>query len=311
MSEETSHPHDVFLSHSSRDKKWADAACAVLERHRIRCWIAPRDITPGDEWGASIIKGINGSRMMVLIFSANANASSQVRREVDRAISQGMTVMPIRIENVRPEGAMEFALSNTHWLDAFTPPAERHLEMVARSVKTLLGHDLEEEGTSKRSEPQTLLPITLTRIDKGGSATRWGDGMAQRRASAASAGCGRHARCPRAWHSRLRGQQQPEAHQDRGGWHQRLLHQWRWPWNTGRQASGTDRWQLADQPADVLWSQAADSARRAETNPSGRTGTTPPYHRRRFVDRRGQPTRYPLSETAASCSATWGGATTT
>lgn len=150
MSEETSHPHDVFLSHSSRDKKWADAACAVLERHRIRCWIAPRDITPGDEWGASIIKGINGSRMMVLIFSANANASSQVRREVDRAISQGMTVMPIRIENVRPEGAMEFALSNTHWLDAFTPSAGRHLEMVARSVKTLLGHEVEtpiDEGS--------------------------------------------------------------------------------------------------------------------------------------------------------------------
>ena len=87
---------------------------------------------------------------MVLIFSANANASSQVRGEVDRSISQGMTVMPIRIEDVRPEGAKEFALSNTHWLDAFTPSAGRHLEMVARSVKTLLGHEVEtpiDEGS--------------------------------------------------------------------------------------------------------------------------------------------------------------------
>jgi hypothetical protein len=39
---------------ADKDKSWADAACAVLERHLIRCWIAPRDITPGDEWGAAI-----------------------------------------------------------------------------------------------------------------------------------------------------------------------------------------------------------------------------------------------------------------
>jgi hypothetical protein len=141
MGEESSRTHDVFLSYSSHDKTWADAACAVLERHRLRCWIAPRDITPGDEWGAAIVRGIHGSRMMVLIFSGHANASGQVRREVERAISRGMTVMPIRVEDVRPEGAMEYALGNRHWLDAFTPPIERHLELIARSVKTLLGND--------------------------------------------------------------------------------------------------------------------------------------------------------------------------
>jgi hypothetical protein len=108
--------YDVFLSYSSKDKPWADAACSVLERHRVRCWIAPRDITPGVEWGAAIIKGLSASRMMVLIFSGHANSSGQVRREVERAISQGMAVLPVRVEDVRPEGAMEYALGNTHWL---------------------------------------------------------------------------------------------------------------------------------------------------------------------------------------------------
>jgi hypothetical protein len=75
MGEASRRTHDVFLSYSSKDKTWADAACAVLERHRVRCWIAPRDITPGDEWGAAIIKGLYGSRIMVLIFSGHANAS--------------------------------------------------------------------------------------------------------------------------------------------------------------------------------------------------------------------------------------------
>jgi hypothetical protein len=140
MAEEPSPTHDVFLSYSSKDKTWADAACSVLERHRVRCWIAPRDITPGEEWGAAIIKGINHSRILVLIFSAHANASAQVRREVERAISRGMSVLPVRIENVLPVGAMEYALGNRHWLDAFTPPMERQLELLARSVKTLLSN---------------------------------------------------------------------------------------------------------------------------------------------------------------------------
>ena len=143
MGEEAQRTHDVFVSYSSKDKTWADAACAVLERHRIRCWIAPRDITPGEEWGASIIKGLNDRRIMVLIFSGHANGSGQVRREVERAISQGMTVLPVRVEDVSPEGAMEFALGNTHWLDAFSPPVARQMEKLAGSVKTLLDNDVE------------------------------------------------------------------------------------------------------------------------------------------------------------------------
>ena len=153
MGEESSRTHDVFLSYSSKDKTWADAACAVLERHRIRCWIAPRDITPGDEWGAAIIKGLNGSRIMVLIFSGHANASGQVRREVERAISQGMTVLPVRVEDVRPKGRWSMPWATRHWLDAFTPPVERQLELLARSVKTLLAND--SEPAEVRKSPAT------------------------------------------------------------------------------------------------------------------------------------------------------------
>ena len=138
MSDAAPRSHEVFISYSTKDKKWADAACAVMEKRRIRCWIAPRDILPGVEWGASIIGGIEACKVMVVIFSGNANASPQVRREVERAISKGLIVLPFRVEDVSPQGAMEFALSSTHWLDGFTPPLERHLEALAGSVETLI-----------------------------------------------------------------------------------------------------------------------------------------------------------------------------
>src|SRR5256885_180831 len=102
MSEVSKPAYDVFISYASADKPWADAACAMLESRQIRCWIAPRDIVPGREWGAAIVAAIDACQIMVLIFSTQANDSPQVRREVERAVSKGLIVLPCRIEDVHP-----------------------------------------------------------------------------------------------------------------------------------------------------------------------------------------------------------------
>jgi hypothetical protein len=130
--------HQVFISYSSQDKSVADAACAALEAQRIACWIAPRHILAGREWGEAIVEAISQCRVMVLVFSAHANSSPQVRREVERAINKGKIIVPFRIVDVLPSRAMEFALSNTHWLDALTPPLEKHLNKLAETVSLLV-----------------------------------------------------------------------------------------------------------------------------------------------------------------------------
>jgi hypothetical protein len=130
--------HDVYISYSHVDKAAADAACATLERAGIRCWIAPRDITPGDEWSAAIIKAIDQCRAMVLIFSQNANTSRQIRREVERAITVGIPLVPVRIEDVVPTESLAYFMGTVHWLDAMTPPFENHLVKLADSLKALL-----------------------------------------------------------------------------------------------------------------------------------------------------------------------------
>jgi uncharacterized membrane protein YeaQ/YmgE (transglycosylase-associated protein family) len=130
--------HDVYISYSHVDKAAADAACATLERAGIRCWIAPRDITPGDEWSAAIVKAIDHCRAMVLIFSTSANSSRQIPREVERAINVGIPLVPVRIEDVVPTQALAYFMSTVHWLDAMTPPFEDHLNKLADSLKALL-----------------------------------------------------------------------------------------------------------------------------------------------------------------------------
>jgi hypothetical protein len=130
--------HDVFISHSAKDKVTADAVCAMLESEGVRCWIAPRDVLPSMEWGEAIIDAIEECRIMVLVFTANANASPQIRREVERAVNRGVAILPVRIEDVLPGKGLEYFIGNVHWLDALNPPLEAHLKSLAGTIKILL-----------------------------------------------------------------------------------------------------------------------------------------------------------------------------
>jgi len=130
--------HDVIVSYASGDKPIADAVCALLEGRAIRCWIAPRDVIPGSEYAGSIIRAIESSRIMVLIFSGESNASKQVLREVERAVGRDKIIVPFRVESVEPSDSLEYFLSVPHWLDALTPPLEAHIERLARAVAALL-----------------------------------------------------------------------------------------------------------------------------------------------------------------------------
>src|ERR1700722_7568365 len=147
--------HDVFVSYASGDKPVADAVCATLESHDIRCWIAPRDVLPGIHYGEAIIDAIHECRIMVLVFSSKANLSGHIPKEIERAVSQGCTVMPLRIEDVAPAKSLDYFIGGVHWLDALTPPLEAHLERLAANVRTLLSRS----DTRKEPRPSTVFPL--------------------------------------------------------------------------------------------------------------------------------------------------------
>ena len=155
--------HDVFISYSTTDKTIADAVCATLEAKGIRCWIAPRDVQPGTPYGEALINALNESRIMVLVFSSDSNNSLHVMREVERAVNKGLPIIPFRIEDVPLSKNMEYFISVPHWLDALTPPLEKHLQQLAETIETLAKkqiHYAEIEGkvpdTSKRGPLENL-----------------------------------------------------------------------------------------------------------------------------------------------------------
>ena len=128
-------PHDVFISYSSRDKTVADAICATLEQRHVRCWIAPRDAQPGNDWSESIARAIKVSRIMVLVFSGHANSSEQIKRELNLAVEDSVKIVPFRVEDVPLSESLKYYIGTPHWLDALTPPLEAHLHRLAAQLR--------------------------------------------------------------------------------------------------------------------------------------------------------------------------------
>ncbi len=153
--------HDVFVSYANEDKTTADALVATLEHQQIRCWFAPRDVPVGRNYAESLIHAINGSRVMVLVFSSSANSSPHVIKEIERAVNKSIPIFPLRIEDVSPSPSMEYFISGTHWLDALTPPLKQHLELLARSVRALLDAPGGAPETQTAARPTVIVPVTL------------------------------------------------------------------------------------------------------------------------------------------------------
>jgi hypothetical protein len=152
--------HDVFVSYSEVDKRVADAATAALEACGIQCWIAPRDIAPGAEWGAAIIEAIDHCRVMVLIFSSSANTSSHVAREAQyaagpHAAGRRVMIVPLRIEQAEPTGSLAFVMSGLQRHDALTTPLEPHVQRLATSINAFL----QTTPGPSPTPPAMLLPV--------------------------------------------------------------------------------------------------------------------------------------------------------
>jgi hypothetical protein len=128
---------DIFVSYASQDREAAFRIVGFLEQNGIRCWVAPRDVPPGMEYGEAIIHGIAQSRALVLILSDQSNESQFVRKEVERAVSKTKPVLPVRIREVKPSGSLEFFISSSQWVDAWKSPMEQHLLPLVAAIKAM------------------------------------------------------------------------------------------------------------------------------------------------------------------------------
>ena len=148
----------LFVSHVSEDLAAAMQIVEELERRGVRCWIAPRDVRPGEPFDDQIANAIEDSRAMLLIFSERCNASEYIRREVTVAGESHKVVIPFRIENAEPKRGLRVRLSDLHWLDGFVS-REQALDELVRTLPALNEKVVPEavaEQTSRERGPAVI-----------------------------------------------------------------------------------------------------------------------------------------------------------
>jgi len=156
-------PHDVFISFSSLDSADAVLLCERLEKEGIICWISTRDVKPGENYQAAIVNAIKTAKIVVLAFSANANASPEVSKELSLASAFNVNVIPLRMTEAVPQGAFLYELSTRQWIDAFNK-WDSALELLVSTAERILARSSDAADLPALEKPAAENPRVMGQV---------------------------------------------------------------------------------------------------------------------------------------------------
>src|SRR6266567_6600689 len=116
----------IFLSYSSRDRLFADRLYQKLCNAGITVWYDQNEISIGDSIPLKIGEGLSRSDFLLVVLSEAAIESNWVIAELTpkilhRVESQKVTILPIVLGNVDPEGLANYLertlLAGIKWLE--------------------------------------------------------------------------------------------------------------------------------------------------------------------------------------------------
>ena len=141
----------MFISHSSKHSKLADAVTAELESNGIPCWISSRDIRPGDpNYGLAILEGLSVCQAVVLLLTEASNRSQHVMKEAERAVSKNIPILIVRFQPVKVSKDLEYYVSSAQFLDATEPPTSQHFPVIRKSVRDMLASTTRTRSVASR-----------------------------------------------------------------------------------------------------------------------------------------------------------------
>ena len=162
--------HRVFLSYASADAAIAQQICEFLEGHGASCWMAPRDVKPGAQYADAIVAAINEARVLVLVLSGSAVASTHVGKEVERASSKRKPIIAFRVDAAALNRSLEYFLSESQWIDvpalgtptALTKLAEAVAQRAAQGgAAHILAVDGDFPGRGKRKRVAVVAAVGI------------------------------------------------------------------------------------------------------------------------------------------------------
>ncbi len=109
----------------------------ILARDDVDCWIAPRDVEPGEAFDSAILSAINSSAGVLLLFCSQSDRSQHVKRELILADSARKAIIPLRIEDVVPHD-LAYHLASAQWID-WLETRDEAIGRIAAKARQLAG----------------------------------------------------------------------------------------------------------------------------------------------------------------------------
>lgn len=144
----------AFISYSSKNRSSADAMIALLRQRHIDVWVAPDDIPPGSKYAQVIGRAIKECACMVLLFTNDAQNSSWVPKEVERAINYKKTIIPVQLEEVQLNEEFELYISTEQIIavDRIDEKSDK-IQRVIDSVIAKTGQNTPASGKEQTPDP--------------------------------------------------------------------------------------------------------------------------------------------------------------
>ena len=95
-------PQEVFLSHSSLDRQFADDLAGMMRRHGVPVWYSQTNILGAQQWQAEIGSALRRCDWFVVVLSPQSVNSMWVKRELSYALNQDRLenrIIPLRYQD--------------------------------------------------------------------------------------------------------------------------------------------------------------------------------------------------------------------
>lgn len=169
--------HTIFISYSRKDSTIADYLCNTLENDNIQCWIAPRNIAPGIEYSKAISDAIEKCKIFISIISDESINSNWIINEIEYALLQAKTIIPLFIGNPQLNSSLKYHLARIQQFHTSSPAKTNEIIHFCSLVKEQLSTKQETLVLNKElpivSDTDCLLylnnaiePIVLLKGDK-------------------------------------------------------------------------------------------------------------------------------------------------
>jgi len=130
---------DVFVSYASADRAAADALCArLVSAYDIRSRKAPRETGAAASGPSANVENLERSRVMVFVFRGDENATMAVAREVAHAVKRGITILPLRTDDVMPAGSIGAGAEPPQRPSDLPPALLSRIHRLADAIKALV-----------------------------------------------------------------------------------------------------------------------------------------------------------------------------